>query len=416
MKKTNKSKPSRRQFLRGAAGFSLALPFLDSLAPKSADAGDPPYAANPRFVAMTTQHGGVWGQNMWPDDAVAANSHNLYGGHTAYHGTLSPSVSNGSASLSPVLTGDSALLTSAIAAKMNLVRGLDVPHYLGHNTGGELGNFAAEGDFINPEGPVTEPRATIDQVMAQSQSFYPDLGSIRQRSLHIGTHSHHSWGYANPEDPTSAVQATPLSQSSQALFDQIFVPENVEENPRPLVVDRVLEHYSRLRSGSFGDASRLSSSDAQRLDDHMDRLRDLQTRLNAVADCSDVQIPTGDTNGLDVGGYSNNVQDMRSYYQLYNDVIVAAVKGPIAKGAYWFNQNVLDKVIDTAGETSVKAGQVVYDKIDQGLIEGAVNGAGFLSNQSGQELRRMQTGKVQQYAALLFAGAAILAGIFIIFV
>ena len=129
------------------------------------------------------------------------------------------------------------------------------------------------------------------------------------------------------------------------------------------------------------------------------------------------ELPNGLTtkNKLAASGHAFLVN---KYYldHLYNDVIVAAVKGPIAKGAYWFNQNVLDKVIDTAGETSVKSGQFIYDKVDQGLIEGAVNGSGFLSSQSGQGLRRMQTGKVQQYAALLFAGAAILAGIFIIFV
>lgn len=129
------------------------------------------------------------------------------------------------------------------------------------------------------------------------------------------------------------------------------------------------------------------------------------------------ELPNGltTTNSLAATGHAFLVN---KYYldHLYNDVIVAAVKGPIAKGAYWFNQNVLDKVIDTAGETSVKSGKFIYDKVDQGLIEGAVNGSGFLSSQSGQGLRRMQTGKVQQYAALLFAGATILAGIFIIFV
>ena len=34
----------------------------------------------------------------------------------------------------------------------------------------------------------------------------------------------------------------------------------------------------------------------------------------------------------------------------------------------------------------------------------------------GQGLRKVQTGKVQQYAAILFAGATILAGIFIVLV
>ncbi len=35
---------------------------------------------------------------------------------------------------------------------------------------------------------------------------------------------------------------------------------------------------------------------------------------------------------------------------------------------------------------------------------------------SGQALSRMQTGRVQQYAALLFAGAALLAAIFVFFI
>ena len=35
---------------------------------------------------------------------------------------------------------------------------------------------------------------------------------------------------------------------------------------------------------------------------------------------------------------------------LYTDVIVGAVKGPIARAAYWFNQNVLDGVVNGAGD------------------------------------------------------------------
>ncbi len=129
------------------------------------------------------------------------------------------------------------------------------------------------------------------------------------------------------------------------------------------------------------------------------------------------ELPAGltTTNGVARAGHQLLVN---KYYldHLYNNIIVASVKGPISRAAYWFNQRVIDGVIDTAGETAVKTGKVVYDRIDQGVIEGAVNGSGFLSSQSGQGLRRMQTGKVQQYAALLFAGATVLAGIFIVLV
>ena len=66
------------------------------------------------------------------------------------------------------------------------------------------------------------------------------------------------------------------------------------------------------------------------------------------------------------------------------------------------------------GAGAVKGGQFVYDKIDQGVVDNIVNGSGAAAEGSGQGLRHMQTGRVQQYAALLFAGAAILAGIFIV--
>ncbi|MEQ1785914.1 MAG: NADH-quinone oxidoreductase subunit L [Acidimicrobiales bacterium] len=99
---------------------------------------------------------------------------------------------------------------------------------------------------------------------------------------------------------------------------------------------------------------------------------------------------------------------------LYTDVIVAAVKGPIARAAYWFNQKGLDGVINGAGATAVRSGRFVYDKIDQGVVDTIVNGSGAAAEGSGQGLRRIQTGRVQQYAALLFAATAVLAGIFII--
>jgi NADH-quinone oxidoreductase subunit L len=107
---------------------------------------------------------------------------------------------------------------------------------------------------------------------------------------------------------------------------------------------------------------------------------------------------------------------VEKYYldKLYTDVIVGAVKGPIARAAYWFNQNAIDGVINGAGAGAVKGGQFVYDKIDQGVVDNIVNGSGAAAEGSGQGLRHMQTGRVQQYAALLFAGAALLAGVFIV--
>ena len=108
---------------------------------------------------------------------------------------------------------------------------------------------------------------------------------------------------------------------------------------------------------------------------------------------------------------------VNKYYfdHLYTDVIAAGTKGPVAKATYWTNQEIIDGVVNGVGETSVKAGRAVYDHIDQGLVDGIVNGSGKISDRSGEELRHVQTGKVQQYAAILFAAATILAGIFIVY-
>ncbi len=98
---------------------------------------------------------------------------------------------------------------------------------------------------------------------------------------------------------------------------------------------------------------------------------------------------------------------------LYTDVIAGGTKGPIAKATYWFDQHVLNGIVDSIGRYSVAAGRFVYDKIDQPIIDGAVNASGLASNAAGGGLRKIQTGKVQQYAAILFAALAILAGAFI---
>ena len=108
---------------------------------------------------------------------------------------------------------------------------------------------------------------------------------------------------------------------------------------------------------------------------------------------------------------------VNKYYfdRLYTDVIVKAVKGPLAKATYWSNQKIIDGAVNQAGRRSVDAGRAVYDIVDQGLIDNViVDGSGRASDSAGEGLRSIQTGKVQQYAAILFAAATVLAGVFIL--
>ena len=109
---------------------------------------------------------------------------------------------------------------------------------------------------------------------------------------------------------------------------------------------------------------------------------------------------------------------VNKYYfdHLYTDLIVGSVTGPVARATYWFNQNVIDGVVNGAGRLATLVGRFTYERIDQQVVDGAVNGSAAAAESGGQIFRQLTSGKVQQYGALLFGAAAVLAGAFIIFV
>ncbi len=112
--------------------------------------------------------------------------------------------------------------------------------------------------------------------------------------------------------------------------------------------------------------------------------------------------------GLAHAGYTFLVN---KYYldTLYTDGVVGGLKGPIAAAAYWFNQNVLDGIVNGAAAIAVATGRFTYNVIDQQVVDGAVNGLGISAEAGGGALRTVQTGKVQQYAAILFGALVIFA-------
>ena len=137
-------------------------------------------------------------------------------------------------------------------------------------------------------------------------------------------------------------------------------------------------------------------------------------RVRAVSPAA-TELPDGLTTKSALARLGHKILVNKYYLDwLYTTVIVGFIKRPLAKAAYWTNQNIIDRVVNEAGIRSVKAGNVVYHKVDQLVVDGIVNATGKISDSSGEELRRIQTGKVQQYAAIMFIAATILAGIFII--
>jgi NADH-quinone oxidoreductase subunit L len=125
--------------------------------------------------------------------------------------------------------------------------------------------------------------------------------------------------------------------------------------------------------------------------------------------------PHGIADRVGVLGAGRTLLEQRYYLDhVYTDGVVGSIKGPIARGAYYINQRWIDGIVNGIGVGAKRAGHVVYDVIDQQLVDGAVNGIGLVSEESGAALRQTQTGRVQQYAALLFAAVGILGLIFVL--
>ena len=105
------------------------------------------------------------------------------------------------------------------------------------------------------------------------------------------------------------------------------------------------------------------------------------------------------------------------YYldHLYERVIVRGIAHPISAAAYWTNQRILDGAVNVVGKGGRRTGEWVYKWIDQGAIDGiAVDGSGKAARGTGGALRPLQSGKVNQYGALLFGAAAVAALVLVI--
>jgi Protein of unknown function (DUF1552) len=321
----NSNVSSRRQVLRGTGGLALALPFLPSLQPRNTWAQD--VVRPKRFIAFATHHGGVSGANMYPADAGLTAQTPLYTNHPVRHGALAAKIQGNRASLSPVLTAASDVLTPQLVSKMNVLRGFDWEFYAGHHNSA-LGNFAANAGYMGlPAIP------SIDQKIGWSPNFYPNLNGIVDRVVPISNllDTGLSFAYSNPSAGSGSVDPLNAHTQNLRLFDRLVAGRSgqtpaVPPAPRRArIVDRVLENYRRLRQSD----RRLSVADRKRLDDHLGQLNDLERRLAAQdmlstsAACVDYNRPSLDATGL---GYPvEGLTKAKNYWGLMTDVMAMAL-------------------------------------------------------------------------------------------
>jgi hypothetical protein len=317
---SNSGKPiSRRHVLHGAAGFTLALPFLPSLV-KDAKAASA--RSRPRMFWLSTSHGGAWDSNMYPANPMLTNTQTPVAGHTVGSCTLK-SITTGT-SLSPILSA--AALSQKLMGKMNVLRGLDVPFYIAHNTGMHLGNYARN-DGNGTDGQAVTAigmRPTADQIMANSPNFYSatDLASTKLRTMVINPGVRMSWGFSDPSmGVNSGVQPISGASSSVTLFKSIFgsLMSTSTTASRPSIASKVLANYNSLRQSN----TRLSAADKTRLDTHIAFINQLEGQLSAKVSCDPT--PTGNSDDADKhGNLSNNAADTAIEAKLWADVVVAA--------------------------------------------------------------------------------------------
>jgi len=107
---------------------------------------------------------------------------------------------------------------------------------------------------------------------------------------------------------------------------------------------------------------------------------------------------------------------VNKYYidDFYMDVIVRPIRGPIARATDWFNGHVIDAVVNGVGFGTKALAKPIY-AFDQRGLDGAINASAAGTAGTGTFLRMFQTGKVQQYAVMIFAGTVLLVAGLIIF-
>ncbi|MGA7096349.1 MAG: NADH-quinone oxidoreductase subunit L [Acidimicrobiia bacterium] len=104
----------------------------------------------------------------------------------------------------------------------------------------------------------------------------------------------------------------------------------------------------------------------------------------------------------------------RKYYM--DDVadgLVAATMGPVARFVNWTNTYIIDAIVNGVAMLIKGLGSFIYGIVDQRGIDGFFNGLSAAADGAGAALRKLQTGRVQQYAASFVGGALVLIVLFV---
>ncbi len=310
------------------------MPFLESLLPRGATAQEA--MAPKRFITLktfSTQLIKKWYPAFEGNGYVLKDE--VYGGSKADGTTLLTQTIDGTAytqaPLSELRTdsGISSILGPALNPfldKLTLIRGLDFLPSVNHNYGGLLGNFSSCTAATPCDADGLESVPTIDQVMAYSDKVYPNTPA--QRYLHISQGVVDSMSYTDYGQAGGPVEQLQARTNPRDAFNDVFGDFEAPSadgnapatgpDPDALLVDRVIDQYRAL-----SNSPRLSADDKQKVDQHVNLLAEIESRLGGTTSSLSCAPP------LEPESLENNSgtdpSDISTKWDLFLDIVTAAV-------------------------------------------------------------------------------------------
>src|SRR5688572_28727036 len=261
---------SRRTFLRGA-GVALALPFLESMLPAAARAGQAAAAARPtRFGAIYFPHGAI--MPKWTPATEGANFE-----------------------LSEILQP-----LKAFQSRINVISDLECA--LAYGSGASANHNRSAAAFLSAAfakvGARPELGITADQVIARKIGQDTPLPSlelmIEEASLNCGDGLSCSYrdtiSWQGPNSPL------PMENNPQVIFERLFGDGNTAAERQ----SRRAQSISLLDS-VLGEASTLQrslpASDRSRLDHYLTDVREIERRIQKTGQqlSADLPVPAAPT-------------------------------------------------------------------------------------------------------------------------
>ena len=251
---------SRRTVLKGAGGVAIALPWLEAMTRERPAQATMPGTTPKRFLAV-----------YWPGGTVRQGSlgdrYTPSGTETAF--TLSPILSP----LEPVK--GSILIADGLTLKAGDQSQFSVEQSQGGMVGWLTGQVQPGAGNFPTKGP------SIDQVLAPRLSIGKPLSSLGV-AVRWGTGKSH--GKMTPMDTCQFGASSPFApippridpvDTWKTLFGNLG-RANTDRAWESSILDAVDKRYAKL-------AQRLGAADRQRLEGHLERIRDLEKRVGTVA-------------------------------------------------------------------------------------------------------------------------------------